>query len=102
MERITEAFCDCYRVKEAEWQEMKRCGIIGFGCAGYSAAKCIRELLPDCRIDVYSDTDKAPENPMLTTYYAAGRIPKENLYPFGNKEEILQKLNINYISNAAG
>ena len=79
---------------------MKRCGIIGFGCAGYSAAKCIRELLPDCRIDVYSDTDKAPENPMLTTYYAAGRIPKENLYPFGNKEEILQKLNINYISNA--
>lgn len=79
---------------------MKRYAIIGFGCAGYSAAKSLREMVPDCRIDVYSDTDKAPENPMLTTYYAAGRIPRENLYPFGKKEDIIHGLGIRFFADS--
>lgn len=73
---------------------MKRYAVVGFGCAGYHAAKTIREWIPDCRIDVYSDTDKAPANPMLTTYYVGGKIPWENLFPFGGKEEVIEELKI--------
>jgi len=38
--------------------------VIGFGCAGYSAAKTLRELDPEAQIDVYSNTPDAPANPM--------------------------------------
>ena len=48
---------------------MKKIAIIGFGGAGYSAAREIRRLDPRAVIDVYSDTDTGPYNPMLTTYY---------------------------------
>lgn len=75
---------------------MKRYAIIGFGCAGYTAAKTLRELEPDCQIDVYSEADTAPENPMLTTYYTAGKISKNGMYPFGDKEQVLQELNIQF------
>jgi len=81
-------------------EKMKRYAIIGFGCAGYYAAKTIRELVPDCQIDVYSDTDTAPANPMLTTYYVAGRIPRENVFPFGEKQEILEELKINFFADS--
>ena len=46
---------------------MKKIAIIGFGGAGYSAAREIRRLDPRAVIDVYSDTDTGPYNPMLTT-----------------------------------
>ena len=49
--------------------------IIGFGCAGYYAARTIRENDPEGQITVFSEHDYAPYNPMLTTYYAAGKIP---------------------------
>ena len=78
---------------------MKRYAVIGFGCAGYYAAKTIRELVPDCQIDVYSDTDKAPANPMLTTYYVAGKIPWENLFPFGENQVALENLKIDSFIN---
>ena len=47
---------------------MNKYAIIGFGGAGYQAAKEIRRLDPEAVIDVYSDTDTGPCNPMLTTY----------------------------------
>ena len=48
--------------------------IIGFGCAGYYGAKAIRENDPDGTITVYSEHGYSPYNPMLTTYYVAGKI----------------------------
>ena len=54
---------------------MERFAIIGFGCAGYHALRAIREAGCDAIVDVYSDTDMPPYNPMLTTYYTAGRLP---------------------------
>lgn len=78
---------------------MKRYAIIGFGCAGYTAAKTLRELEPDCQIDVYSESDTAPENPMLTTYYTAGKISETGMYPFGGIEKILQELRIRFYGN---
>ena len=62
--------------------------IIGFGCAGYYGAKAIRENDPDGTIAVYSEHGYSPYNPMLTTYYVAGKIPFEGLFPFGDMEKI--------------
>ena len=68
--------------------------IIGFGCAGYYAAKTIRENDPDGTITVVSDHDSPPYNPMLTTYYVAGKIPFESMFPFGDTEKIASELSL--------
>mgnify|MGYP000028343667 CR=1 FL=1 len=39
--------------------------VVGFGTAGYHAVKKIRELDKEGCIDVYSNTGRAPYNPML-------------------------------------
>jgi len=66
----------------------ERFAIIGFGCAGYQALAAIRGAGCDAEVDIYSDTALPPYNPMLTTYYAAGKLPYEGLFPFGSLEEI--------------
>lgn len=71
---------------------MRTFAIVGFGCAGYYAAKTLSEQCPDCRIDVYSDTAEPPANPMLTTYYVAGKMPRALQFPFGTMEEILASM----------
>ena len=57
--------------------------IIGFGCAGYHGAREIRTIDPDGEITVYSEHTLAPYNPMLTTYYAGGRLAYEGAFPLG-------------------
>ena len=66
----------------------KRYAIIGFGCAGYQALTALRESNMEAEIHVFSDLGEPPANPMLTTYYAAGRLPYEALFPFGSLEDI--------------
>lgn len=73
---------------------MKKIAIIGFGGAGYNAAREVRRLAPSAVIDVYSDTDTAPYNPMLTTYYVKGAIPYDAMFPFGSCEQIEQELHL--------
>lgn len=73
---------------------MEKIAIVGFGCAGYRAVEAIRKAGCDAVIDVYSDTDIPPYNPMLTTYYVKGAIPHEALFPFGSLEKIAQELHI--------
>lgn len=73
---------------------MKKVAIVGFGCAGYNAAREVRRRDRDAVIDVYSDTDIGPYNPMLTTYFVKGSIPYEALFPFGSLEAIAQELNL--------
>lgn len=70
----------------------KRYAIVGFGCAGYHALRTLRESDRSAEIHVFSDLDQPPANPMLTTYYAAGRLPYEALFPFGTLEEISAQL----------
>lgn len=74
---------------------MKRLAIVGFGGAGYNAAKAARSVSPDAEIDVYTDTDVGPYNPMLTTYYVKNAIAHDTLFPFGALEEIAQSLRLN-------
>ena len=76
---------------------MKSAAIIGFGCAGFSAARAIREADPDRIIDIYSDTDEAPYNPMLTTYYVSGKIGERTMFPLGGLQEITRELGVNII-----
>ncbi len=70
---------------------MERFAIIGFGCAGYHGLRAIREAGCSARVDVYSETALPPYNPMLTTYYTAGRLPYEGLFPFGTLPEIARE-----------
>ncbi len=78
---------------------MKKIAIIGFGSAGYNAAKEARSVDSEAIIDVYSDTNIGPYNPMLTTYYVKGAIPYEALFPYGSLEEIQQELKLRFFSN---
>ena len=74
---------------------MKRLAIVGFGGAGYTAAKAARSVSPHAEIDVYTDTDVGPYNPMLTTYYVKNAIAYDTLFPFGALEKIAQSLRLN-------
>ncbi len=78
---------------------MNKVAIIGFGGAGYNAAKEVRRLDPEAVIDVYSDTNVGPYNPMLTTYYVKGAIPYDALFPFGSLEQIVEELRLNFHAN---
>ncbi|MBQ5326541.1 MAG: FAD-dependent oxidoreductase [Oscillospiraceae bacterium] len=77
---------------------MAEYAIIGFGCAGYYGAKTIRENDPDGKITVFSEHEYSPYNPMLTTYYVAGKIPFEGLFPFGDMSKIKEELKLDVIS----
>lgn len=77
---------------------MERFAIVGFGCAGYHALEQIRKSGCNAAIDVYSDTEMPPYNPMLTTYYVAGKLPYEGMFPFGTLEEIGAKYCANFIT----
>ena len=77
---------------------MKRFAIIGFGCAGYQALAAIRQAGCDAQVDVYTETDLPPYNPMLTTYYVGGKLPYEGLFPFGTLEEIGKRYEANFLT----
>ena len=73
---------------------MEQYAIVGFGCAGYHCARSLRENGFTGGIHVYTDTGRAPENPMLTTYVTAGRLPEEAGRPFGSLEEMARDLRL--------
>ena len=77
---------------------MKRFAIIGFGCAGYQALAAIRQAGCDAQVDVYTETDLPPYNPMLTTYYVGGKLPYEGLFPFGTLAEIGQRYEASFLT----
>ena len=79
---------------------MKRYAIIGFGCAGYSAAKALRQAGWQGELHVYERTLEPPANPMLTTYSASGKLPEKGAYPFGSLEAIAPKLGLTLHSGA--
>lgn len=71
---------------------MKTVAVIGFGCAGFSAARAVRQACPDTIIHIYSDTDEAPYNPMLTTYYVSGKIEEKAMFPLGDLDSVAGEL----------
>lgn len=79
---------------------MQKTAVAGFGCAGYHAVRSMREHGYQGEIDVYTDTQWAPANPMLTTYYICGKLRREATLPFGAIEELSQKYNFHIITTS--
>ena len=77
--------------------DIKSAAVIGFGCAGFSAARALRQAEPERVIDIYSDTAEAPYNPMLTTYYVSGKIDESTMFPLGDLETIKKELRVNIL-----
>lgn len=82
-----------------ELKTIKKYAITGFGCAGYNCAKALRQTDPDCQIHVYERTMDPPSNPMLTTYYASGKLEHSGAYPFGDLETIQKELDLTLHTN---
>ena len=75
---------------------MEQIAILGFGCAGYHCLRTLRENGSSAQVDVYTDTDLPPCNPMLTTYYVKGKIPFEVLFPFGDMDSLQKELSFHW------
>ena len=70
---------------------MQRTAIIGFGCAGFHAVKALRKHGYSGEIHVYNNTGDPPANPMLTTYYVAGKLSHDGMFPFGGLEALQEE-----------
>jgi 3-phenylpropionate/trans-cinnamate dioxygenase ferredoxin reductase subunit len=57
--------------------------IVGNGGAAIQAIKALRACKYDDEIHLFSDGTAAACNPMLTSYYVEGAIPREQCFPFG-------------------
>lgn len=73
---------------------MERCGIVGFGCAGYHGAKALRDSGYTGEIHVFTGDDEELFNPMLTTYVAGGKLDEATAFPFGNLTDVAAALQI--------
>lgn len=67
---------------------MDKIAIVGMGCAGYHGLRALRETGYRGEIHVFSNVSHPPANPMLTTYYVAGHIQREVMFPFGPLEKL--------------
>lgn len=76
-----------------------RYAIIGFGCTGYHCAGQIRKMDPQGSVTVFSEHSGSPYNPMLTTYYIAGLLPREGMLPFGTLDEAAARLQLEIYSD---
>lgn len=67
--------------------------IIGNGCAAVEACRGLREKGFTGDIRVFASGSLPSYNPMLTSYYAAGKIPYELLFPYGADNSVFDKYN---------
>jgi NADPH-dependent 2,4-dienoyl-CoA reductase/sulfur reductase-like enzyme len=72
----------------------QRTVILGNGGAAVECIRALRECGYNDDIDILSDNGVAPYNPMLTTYYVAGKISYDQLFPFGPDNEFYQKYQV--------
>ena len=68
--------------------------IIGNGCAGAECIKALRETGYQGRIDLLTDNKWPVFNPMLSTYYVAGKIAFDRLFPYGTGQEFYLKYRV--------
>jgi NAD(P)H-nitrite reductase large subunit len=65
--------------------------IVGNGCAGAECIKALREGGYNEKIHLFTEGRWPVSNPMLTTYYAAGKIGFDRLFPYGASQEFYLK-----------
>jgi len=68
--------------------------IVGNGCAGAECIKALRESGYREKIHLLTDSRWPVANPMLTTYYLAGKIGFEGLFPYGASQEFYSKYGV--------
>jgi assimilatory nitrate reductase electron transfer subunit/3-phenylpropionate/trans-cinnamate dioxygenase ferredoxin reductase subunit len=68
--------------------------IIGNGCAGAECIKALRESGYQEKIHLLTDNKWPVFNPMLTTYYVAGKIGFDRLFPYGADQEFYLKYRV--------
>jgi NADPH-dependent 2,4-dienoyl-CoA reductase/sulfur reductase-like enzyme len=61
----------------------KKTVIVGNGCAGAECIKALRGSGYNDKIHLITDSRWPVSNPMLTTYYVAGKIGFDGLFPYG-------------------
>lgn len=72
--------------------EYRELAVIGNGCAGLACIRALRACGDKRPILVLSDTHWPAYNPMLTTYFAGGKISREQMFLFGRNEDLRTKL----------
>ncbi|MBP2639850.1 MAG: FAD-dependent pyridine nucleotide-disulfide oxidoreductase [Firmicutes bacterium] len=75
---------------------VKNIAIIGNGCAAVECIKALRECGCNDTIHLFSDHSYPVYNPMLTTYYVAGKIDFSKLFPFGTNDELARTFNVRF------
>ena len=68
--------------------------IVGNGCAGAECIKALRESGYNEKIHLFTDGRWPVSNPMLTTYYVAGKIGFDRLFPYGASQEFYLKYGV--------
>jgi 3-phenylpropionate/trans-cinnamate dioxygenase ferredoxin reductase subunit len=68
--------------------------IVGNGCAGAECVKALRESGYNEKIHLLTDSRWPVANPMLTTYYVAGKIGFDGLFPYGASQEFYLKYGV--------
>ena len=67
-------------------EDMNAVAIVGNGCASAECVKALRENGYGGKIHLFADGSWPIYNPMLTTYYVAGKIGFDGLFPYGDNE----------------
>jgi NAD(P)H-nitrite reductase large subunit len=67
---------------------------IGNGCASAECIKALRENGFDGEIHLFTDSSWPAYNPMLTTYYAAGKISFDRLFPYGTGNQFYREYKV--------
>lgn len=68
-----------------------RAAIVGNGAAAVECFKALRANGYTGEIDVYAAGELPVYNPMLTSYYAAGKIPYDTMFPYGNDFSVFEE-----------
>jgi 3-phenylpropionate/trans-cinnamate dioxygenase ferredoxin reductase subunit len=68
--------------------------IVGNGCAGAECIKALRESGYNGKIHLFTESGWPISNPMLTTYYVAGKIGFDGLFPYGASQEFYLKYGV--------
>lgn len=74
--------------------------VIGNGCAGAECIKALRESGYRHGIQLVSDSRWPIYNPMLTTYYASGKIDFAQLFPYGTNESFCARHGVDILSES--
>ena len=73
--------------------------IVGNGTAAVECFKTMRKYGYSGEIHVFAESDLPVYNPMLISYYVAGKIPYEMMFPYGNDFSVFEENDVIFHQN---